>query len=222
MNNLIVYIMNIIMYIFFPIFIFDNVKFKEIKSRRYNNDRFYKYNISNWQAALFLYEQANKRIELLQTKLGGLLTIQSILIGLFSIINVVADKYSKVLVLVCIIMSFIGIIFSIAPLTISTSKVVNLEKYIKFNKTTKNEFNEAIIDLGCRADFYADCLKTSNTIILLSMIIFVLSLTITNPIENSNRKNNKEINSFKYDNSNSVLEQYIKKYQYNNNSYLKK
>ncbi|WP_255093315.1 hypothetical protein [Synechococcus sp. J7-Johnson] len=128
-----------------------------------------------------MHEQATTKIALLQTKLGGLLSLQSVLAGLYSLTGILSTQYPKSILLACLIIAILGILLSLQPLSITISKVVDLDDYIRsdfFDLRTRKMFHEVITDLGCRADFYADCLKGAKTLIVLSMLVFLIGLFI--------------------------------------------
>ena len=115
------------------------------------------------------------------TKLSGLLSLQSILAGLYSLTSTLSTQYPRIILLTCLIITILGIFLSLQPLSISISKVVDLDRYRRsdfFDLETQNEFHEVIADLGCRADFYADCLGGAKSLIALSMLFYLIGIVI--------------------------------------------
>lgn len=158
-----------------------NLKILEVSNCRYDNDPLYTDKPNHWEMALFLHEQATNKISLLQTKLGGLLSLQSVLAGLYSLTGILSTQYPKSILLACLFIAILGILLSLQPLSISISKVVDLDDYSRadfFDLRTRKMFHEVITDLSCRADFYADCLKGAKTMIVLSMLVFLFGLVI--------------------------------------------
>lgn len=151
----------------------------EVSNCRYDNDRYYTDRPNHWELALFLHAQATAKIALLQTKLGGLLSLQSVLAGLYSLTGIFSAQYPKSILLACFMFAILGILLSLQPLSITISKVVSLDDCTWsdfFDLRTRKMFHVVITDLGCRADFYADCLKGAKTMIVLSMFVFLLGL----------------------------------------------
>jgi hypothetical protein len=128
-----------------------------------------------------LHEQATQKIFLLQAKLSGLLSLQSVLAGLYSLTSILSTKYPKSILVICLTTAILGILLSLQPLSISISKVVDLDRYVRndfFDLRTQKEFHEVISDLSCRADFYADCLRGAKTFIALSMLFYLIGMVI--------------------------------------------
>lgn len=158
-----------------------DIKIEEVMNCRYANDSLYTDRPDHWELALFLHEQATQKIFLLQTKLSGLLSLQSVLAGLYSLTSILSTQYPRSILLICLTITICGILLSLQPLSISISKVVNLDRYVRnvfFDLRTQKEFQEVIADLGCRADFYADCLRGAKTLIVLSMLFFFIGIVI--------------------------------------------
>jgi hypothetical protein len=158
-----------------------NIKIEEVMNCRYANDSLYTDRPNHWELALFLHEQATQEIFLLQTKLSGLLSLQSILAGLYSLTSILSTQYPRSILLTCLTITIRGILLSLQPLSISISKVVDLDRYGKsdfFDLRTQKEFHEVITDLGCRANFYADCLRGAKSLIVLSMLFYLIGIVI--------------------------------------------
>jgi hypothetical protein len=158
-----------------------DIKIEEVMNCRYANDSLYTDRPDHWELALFLHEQATQKIFLLQTKLSGLLSLQSVLAGLYSLTSILSTQYPRSILLICLTITICGILLSLQPLSISISKVVDLDRYVRndfFDLRTQKEFQEVIADLGCRADFYADCLRGAKTLIVLSMLFFFIGIVI--------------------------------------------
>ena len=49
----------------------------------------------------------------------------------------------------------------------------------KLSTEVAKEFSDAITDLGCRADFYADCLATAKTLIVVATLLFLIGMVIS-------------------------------------------
>jgi hypothetical protein len=180
MNKIVIKIIDIIMFLTIRLFVWDRIKYNEIKSKRYDNDEAYFQEINNIDVANILHDQANSRIELIQTKLSSLLSILSILIGIYSITGVITTKYPILIQLLCVFLSFLGIIYIIGPLTVTSLCVLELANYKKrFTKEIKKEYLDVITDLGCKADFHADCLKTAKTLIIFSMFIYIIGIIMS-------------------------------------------
>jgi hypothetical protein len=159
--------------------LFKKISIKEVKQCRYKTSQSHTETPDHWELAVFLHEQADQRIFLLQAKLSGLLSLQSVLAGLYSLTSILPDGYPRPILLACLAITILGIMISLQPLSISTARVVNLDQYDRsdvFNKTTQDEFRAAIEDLGCRADFYADCISSAKSLIILSMLLFLIGV----------------------------------------------
>lgn len=183
MNKCIGWISDLIVLLLLWLLLFPGgqVTIEEVKNCRYANDSRYTDRPNHWELALFLHEQATQKIFLLQTKLSGLLSLQSVLAGLYSLTSILSTQYPRSIFLICLTITILGILLSLQPLSISISKVVDLDRYVRsdfFDLRTQKEFHEVITDLGCRADFYADCLRGAKTLIVLSMLFFFIGIVI--------------------------------------------
>lgn len=191
MNKLISPIIDFIMYITLPVFVWDRIKWSEIKNRRYVNDNLYKKDVEihSWESAVFLHNQAKDRIDLLQGKLSSLLSILSILIALFALAREISINYSIAIQIICLVLAILGLICAVGPLTITVVQSIDLDKMGNTNQLddeTKVEFKRVIIDMECRSDFIADCLKTTQSIIVVSMIIYICGVFLA-PIKNTDK-----------------------------------
>ncbi len=181
MNKLLLCVLDRILFLVVRVFILDTISLSEVQERRYNNDKEHTVKIRSWEAGVFLYNQARDREGLLQSKLAGILTILSILVGLFSL-SVVMPTYSPCLIqyflqCFCLVLVFSGIISAIGALSISTVVVPDLDDFStppSFDTKTRKEFEDAIIDMGCRSDFQADCVKISLVVIFISITLYIL------------------------------------------------
>jgi hypothetical protein len=157
-------------------FVGSKIGYSEIKKRRYDNDKLYTIVINNWESAVFLHDREQSRTDLLQSKLAGLLAILSIFVSLFSLTGAITPHFPIIIQIICLVLAFLGLIYCIGPLTISTIYVADLDKFTNvndFNADVKKEFQLAIIDMGCRSDFHADCLKIAKAIIFISMTLYI-------------------------------------------------
>ncbi|MCP9858170.1 MULTISPECIES: hypothetical protein [unclassified Cyanobium] len=185
MNKFITRLSDVAVFIILSIFMFPvepKLTMSEVKKCRYDNDRLYANKFSSWDVAIFMHDQANQRIALLQSKLSGLLSLQSILAGFYSLAGIISSQYPKGVLLAAFAITIFGILLSLQPLSISTSKVLDLG--IGFNPNSfdyraQKEFRDVVTDLCCRADFYADCLKGAKTAITLSILVFTLGLIVS-------------------------------------------
>lgn len=185
MINVITRLSDIAVFVILSIFMFpveQGIKFSEVKNCRYANDTEYDNRFCSWDVAIFMHEQASQRISLLQSILSGLLSLQSILAGLYSLAGIVSSQYPKGILIAAFIITILGILLSLQPLSISISKVLDLPREFEptaFGEKAQREFRDVITDLCCRADFYADCLKAAKTTIILSISIFTLGVIIS-------------------------------------------
>jgi hypothetical protein len=182
MNKIINFVVDCIVFITLPAFVFAKIKFKEVRKRRYENDEYYTDCPNTWDVAVFLHDEARGRIDLLQTKLSGLLSVLSVLVGVFGLTGVFAKSFPAGVLIACLVLSFLGLLVLIGPLSISTSVVVDLNGHGDSSELSKDivkEFTDAITDIGCRADFYADCLATAKTLIVIATLLFLIGMVIT-------------------------------------------
>lgn len=187
MNKLISPIIDFIMFITMPIFVWDKIKWSEISKRRYCNDNQYAVVIHGWEAANFLNNQAKDRANLIQSKLSSLLSVLSILIALFALAREMSNNYSIIIQTICLVLAALGLVYAVGPLTISVVQTADLNKLKNANQIddeTKTEFKRVIVDMECRSDFFADCLKTTQSIIVVSIILYIYGL-FTVPIKNA-------------------------------------
>jgi hypothetical protein len=192
-NKPIFAIINYIMFITMRFFVGSKISYLEIKKRRYDNDNLYSIVINNWESAVFLHDREQNRADLLQSKLAGLLSILSIFVSLFSLTGAITPHFPIIIQIICLVLSFLGLIYSIGPLTISTIYVADLDKFTNtndFNADVNKEMRLAITDMGCRSDFHADCLKIAKTIIFISMTLYIAGVFIGlyRPSESSTSK----------------------------------
>ena len=182
MNKIINFVVDCIVFMTLPVFVFDKIKFKEVRNRRYDNDKGHTTSPKTWDVAVFLHDEASGRIDLLQTKLSGLLSVLSVLVGVFGLTGVFAKSFPAGVLIACLVLSFFGLLVLIGPLSISTSVVVDLDgqgNTSKLSTEVAKEFTDAITDIGCRADFYADCLKTAKSLIVVSTLLFLIGMVIS-------------------------------------------
>lgn len=172
---------NYIIFLTMRYFVGSKIGYSEIKKRRYDNDKVYSIVLNNWESAVFLHDREQSRADLLQSKLAGLLAILSIFVSLFSLTGAITPHFPIIIQIICLVLAFLGLIYCIGPLTISTIYVADLDKFTNvndFNADVKKEFQLAIIDMGCRSDFHADCLKIAKTIIFISMTLYICGVFI--------------------------------------------
>ena len=182
MNKIIKFVVDCIVFVTLAVFVCNKIKFKEVRKRRYENDKQYTDHPKTWDVAVFLHDEARERINLLQTKLSGLLTVLSVLVGVFGLTGVFEKSYPIGVLIACIVLSFLGLLVLIGPLSISTIVVADLDgqgDVSKLCNEVKIEFTGAITDLGCRADFYADCLRTATSLIVLATLLFLIGIAIS-------------------------------------------
>jgi hypothetical protein len=191
MNQLLTRLSDIAVFVILSIFMFPakpRITMSEVEQCRYNNDKLYANKFSSWEVAIFMHDQANQRIALLQSKLSGLLSLQSILAAFYSLTGVVSSQYPKGVLLAAFAITILGILLSLQPLSISTSKVLDLGAGFNpnsFDYRAQKEFRDVLTDLCCRADFYADCLKGAKTTITLSILVFTLGVIVSSWCSNS-------------------------------------